>query len=574
MTRLILMEDTQGTPVARLLDALGTVFERRTLTETLSSPEDARDTALILSEEQLVNAHGRLGSRLKELVCRYRHALLYPFRGTAQGLRALSDCVGGRANAEPLDGGDEASYFVSTRFPAAGAFGGLQISPASATTDFRVRIHESRHPIEHIVSVGDGGLFIRIAFPSSELFVTSSTAVFDVEAEVDANLAASTCFSALVPFLFFLHHCQAAFWQSSCRGANWIIDDVNLRPRYGFIDTRALAAHVDELGSAVSIAFIPWNCDRTSPEIVDLFRARWPRLSLCIHGCDHVGAEFVTRSLAHALSMLAASLDRMRTLKANTGLPHDRVMVFPQGKFSRTAMDALRQSDFLAAVNTELVDDRTGRGVRAAELLRPAITSYGGFPLFLRRKIREPIANFALDLLLGKPCLVVTHHDDFRDGMQPFVSLVRSLNALAADLEWTNLETIVSRTYLTRTRGTSVDIRLLAASTTLQPTAADGTVGFSKAEPLVDKPFAVSIAGQRVDSHWQDGTLTFQRAIGSDLAHIDVTILRPERTPPALRPLRYRAKVTARRYLSEIRDNYVSTSPWAAAAVKSIRRGH
>jgi len=56
----------------------------------------------------------------------------------------------------------------------------------------------------------------------------------------------------------------------------------------------------------------------------------------------------------------------------------------------------------LSAVNTELVDCQTGAGVKGHELLRPAIMSFGGFPLFMRRRAEEASANFALDLLLGK----------------------------------------------------------------------------------------------------------------------------------------------------------------------------
>lgn len=574
MTSLVLLESTDETPVARLLETLGVVFERQTLAEVLASAGDspAISTALILSEEQLANTHGQ-GVCLKELLCRYRHALVYPFRGTAEGLRALSECVGGRAETAPVDTGAESRYFVSTDFAAAGPFAGLEVGPANAMTDCRLWVREPRHPIEQIVSFGDGGLFIRITFPSNELFVTSSTAVFDVEAEVVKNLDASTCFSALVPLLLFLRHSQVAFWRNSYPAANVIIDDLNLRPRYGFVDTRMLAGLVDELGCAVSIAFIPWNSDRTSQEIVDLFRARWPHLSLCIHGCDHVGGEFATGSLSHAVSMIAMSVDRMQKLTTSTAVRYDRVMVFPQGKFSHVAMEALRQSNFVAAVNTELVDDRTHHGVRAGELLRPAITSYGGFPLFLRRKAREPIANFALDLLLGKPCLVVTHHDDFKEGMRPVAALVRSLNALDPALEWTNLETIASRTYGTRVQNTSlVDIRLFAASTVIEPMDGGGEICFSKAEPLADKHLEVFVAGQQVNSHRQDGDIVFCRVMAAaEPTAVDVTVSRLEPTPPAIHPLSYRVKVAARRYLSEIRDNYVATSPWATAAARSIR---
>src|SRR5207249_8763448 len=116
-------------------------------------------------------------------------------------------------------------------------------------------------------------------------------------------------------------------------------------------------------------------------------------------------------------------------------------------------------------VNTELIDERAQRGVRAGELLKPAITSFAGFPLFMRRKASQPIANFALDLLLGKPCFVVTHHDDFRQGMQPVASLVTALNALSPSLHWTNLATILSRTYSTRMNAAlAVEVRLFASS--------------------------------------------------------------------------------------------------------------
>ena len=136
-------------------------------------------------------------------------------------------------------------------------------------------------------------------------------------------------------------------------------------------------------------------------------------------------------------------------------------MVFPRGEFSGSAMQALHESSFLAGVNTELIDSQANRGVPAGQLLQPAITSYSGFPLFLRRPAHEPIANFALDLLLGKPCLVGTHHDYFREGFERLAKLVNSLKRLDPGLSWSNLETIVSETYSVQTNAESHhDVRL------------------------------------------------------------------------------------------------------------------
>src|SRR6185295_3270138 len=169
-------------------------------------------------------------------------------------------------------------------------------------------------------------------------------------------------------------------------------------------------------------------------------------------------------------------------LSARTGLAHDRVMVFPQGRFSGPALQGLRQSDFVAAVNTELQDHVTQRGVAAAELLGAAIMAYSGFPLFLRRRMDEPLANFALDLLLGKPCLIVTHHDDFQRGLEPFNTLVRGLSGLEPRLRWTNLETIATRSYSTRDTQEGAEIRLYCPVTSVGSDLRS-QMHFRKAEP-------------------------------------------------------------------------------------------
>jgi len=577
MTPLVLLETTAGTPVERLLDALGAIFERRSLAHALPLPGDSPATrpALILSEEQLSNACGggkKPAELLKELLSRYGHVLVYPFRGTEEGLRALSACVEGRAEAVPVSATD-GPYAVARGFAAAGPFAGLSVCVANNGTDRRVSIFGCPHSVQEIISVGSGALLVRVALSTTELFIAASTAVFDVGAELSENLAVDRCFSAIVPLLLFLRHSRAAFWRTEGPAANVIIDDVNLRPRYGFVDARTLARHVDELGCAVSIGFIPWNCNRTSPGVVDLFRSRWPRLSLSIHGCDHIGAEFSTSSASASRAMIGVSLGRMQSLARRSGIRYDRVIIFPQGRFSRGAMDALRESSFVAAVNTELVDHRSQRGVPAGQLLGPAITAYAGFPLFLRRKPSAHIANFALDLLLGKPCLVVTHHDDFRGGMEPFVSLVGALNALEPALRWTNLETIVSGTYSSRLNtARGMDIRLVAGSTVLAPPGVQDAIRFLKAEPLLEKDFEMWVGGQQVKGHREGAEIICSAVLAPEASTVvEVRASPPEPTPVSVRPLSYSAKVAARRYLSEFRDNYVARSAWATAAVRRIR---
>jgi hypothetical protein len=46
-----------------------------------------------------------------------------------------------------------------------------------------------------------------------------------------------------------------------------------------------------------------------------------------------------------------------------------------------------------------------------ADLWAPAVMRYSSFPIFTRRYPWEGIENFAFDILLGKPALIVIHHD-------------------------------------------------------------------------------------------------------------------------------------------------------------------
>src|SRR5262245_34865950 len=139
MTSLVLLESAELTAVQRLLEALGVVFERRSLAQALQLVQgsSAPRPALILSEEQLVRAAG-VGAdpetRLQELLSRYRHILVYPFRGSPDGLRALSTCVEGQAEAAPVSA-TAGPYSVVSGFTAAGPFQALSVSVRNSQTD-------------------------------------------------------------------------------------------------------------------------------------------------------------------------------------------------------------------------------------------------------------------------------------------------------------------------------------------------------------------------------------------------------------------------------------------------------
>ena len=185
-----------------------------------------------------------------------------------------------------------------------------------------------------------------------------------------------------------------------------------------------------------------------------MFRERSDRFSLCVHGCDHTEGEFASTERRRLDTQLHLATQRMSTHKQNTGLPYDEVMVFPQGKFSSTAVGLLKRHNYLAAVNSSAVPMDVGEahGLTLADFLAPVISKYGGFPLFVRRYPRE-IVDVAFDLFLGKPALLVEHHGYFKNGYNQIQEFVAQINSLSSDLQWTSLGELIKNTYLQRKIG-------------------------------------------------------------------------------------------------------------------------
>ena len=98
-----------------------------------------------------------------------------------------------------------------------------------------------------------------------------------------------------------------------------------------------------------------------------------------------------------------------------TGVPCDKVMVFPQGNFSIDAMKVLKSHNFYAAVNTVPHPAEQPVRLTIGELAQPAVLRYGGFPLFLRKPIRQTQNHdIAFNLFFGRPVLIVEHHQIFQ----------------------------------------------------------------------------------------------------------------------------------------------------------------
>ena len=114
-------------------------------------------------------------------------------------------------------------------------------------------------------------------------------------------------------------------------------------------------------------------------------------------------------------------------------------------------MEVLAESRFLAGVNTSPYPVDCQRGcLTLRETLEPAITRFSNFPILTRRYPRLS-PDCVMDLFVGKPLLLVEHHDYFRNGCGAAEEFVSKLNAVEPQLQWTDLDTICSQVSLTRT---------------------------------------------------------------------------------------------------------------------------
>lgn len=216
-----------------------------------------------------------------------------------------------------------------------------------------------------------------------------------------------------------------------------IIDDPLLRENYGFLNYRKLLDLMDRHNFHTTIAFIPWNYNRTDKKIAALFRERQDRFSLCIHGCDHTEGEFARTNPNFLDAKVKLATARMIEHEKRTGLPFDRVMVFPHGKFSNEAMEALRRNHYLAAVN--LVPEPVNGPIQS------------DFPLFIYYKPEN------IDLSYD-PAFIVLHHDYFKEGYKRLIDFVDRINV--REVKWKSVGNIVRCYVSTNETNDPVDINL------------------------------------------------------------------------------------------------------------------
>jgi hypothetical protein len=447
-----------------------------------------------------------------------------------------------------------------------GVMSGVRATATGINGDADVVLNTSKGNAVSIISVDHGAAFLRIEYSGVAVFLSTSQKIIDIDSELTSqNFDVRHNFLSAVPIVLYIKWAfRDACWNAPETNACLVIDDPVLKPTHGFVNFQELLSLMKRHKFSTNIAFIPWNWRRSSPEVVRLFTENPENYSISVHGCDHTRAEFGGADRWRLYWKTRQALDRMNRHESITGICHDRVMVFPQGIFSEAAMSALKHSGLIAAVNSDVISsDSQPRAVTISEVWDIAVMGYSDFPIFTRRYPWEGIANFAFDVMLGKPAILLIHHDYCSDHCARLIDFIKGLNALKCPLTWTSLGEVVRRSYRQREVSPDVvELEMYGAELRIENRSERRKrylIRRRESEPSGIKE--VRVGSEEMVWNCRNGHIDFEVELDpGENKIIAIKFHDLDGNGQCEETASYKAKTMLRRYLCELRDNYVTTT--------------
>ncbi len=252
-------------------------------------------------------------------------------------------------------------------------------------------------------------------------------------------------------------------WHNPAHFANLCIDDPRLTEPYGRMRYASLLAETQRAGFHATIGFIPWNYDRNAAPVVESIRQNPASLSIAVHGNNHDRFEFYgpqrwrptdpwrVKALPEQEAAIRQAAVRMDEFSRLTGLPHDRVMVFPHAIGSAGTLRLLKRLGFAGTANYNNFALGSAPPTDLAACLSVVNTDAERFPA-LRRDYPKNRSEWtvALDLFLGNPVLFMAHEDLFENSMTAFNGTAALVNRLEPAVRWSSLGEVFRGLYRQR----------------------------------------------------------------------------------------------------------------------------
>ena len=507
----------------------------------------------------------------------FAHLLVHGLRADAFDSELVAALSQGRLKSVDAVGKEAAVYAVPADSGSfCEAFAGLSFGPVNRANDHVLRIEESDPSVQALITIGGRPFMAAVKSEKTAILFIASEDVIDLDTEVgDASLV--PYFSRFIPHAMALRSVAGdESWRPCSAHASIIIDDPLLRKNYGFLNFDFLLRLANQHNFHAVIAFIPHNFRRNSSRVTRLFRENAARLSICFHGNDHTEAELASTDADFLNTLLQVAEDRIEAHHQTTGLPCDRVMVFPQGNFSVEAMEVMKFHNFDASVNTVLHPTKQPIRLTIRELARPAVLRYRGFPLFIRKSIAQTHSyDIAFNVFFGRPVLIGEHHDLF-ERPEPLVEIAKKINSIAPEVHWSSLATVVSHSTLARkapdgtyhVRAYSGTVRVANDSHSLRRYIIEweGVCGGDAvAQVLMD---GIPCDGFEID----DSLLRLPVELAPGRSSTFTVVYHNHRAAVSTLGLRWNTQAFVRRRLSEVRDNYFSKNQHLLTAAKAFHR--
>ena len=306
--------------------------------------------------------------------------------------------------------------------------------------------------------------FIRLTLAKNEIFFLMNMSSHEFVGKVELQQY-SDRFIELAPLLMFLRYSLKDYaWHSIRDYANFTIDDSWLIEPYGFLSYSGLLTEMDKADFHTTIAFIPWNFNRSKPQVVSLFQKAPERFSISIHGNDHDHREFYLykklpngvwpeEALNKQEEKIKQAIARMEQFSKKESIPYDRVMIFPHTIAPEMTLDLLKKYDYWATVNTNNIPLGEDTHQDIEFFMRAVTLQFSNFPS-VRRFPAYSLLSFdiARELFLDNPLLLYGHHDYFKNGIKEFNKIATMIKQIQPKVKWHSLESVAKHLYLERLR--------------------------------------------------------------------------------------------------------------------------
>lgn len=364
---------------------------------------------------------------------------------------------------------------------------------------------------------------------------------------------------ALLALVQLIRSITPHFWSTPGLRASFVFDDPNLRrPSYGHINYRALVAHADAHRYHVAIAMIPLDARRPSAKAVATFRERPDRLSIVMHGNDHVRRELMQPlEPPEALALGAQALRRIARFERDSGMSVQRIMMPPHGLCSHNVVRALGQLGYEAVCaihpapwTEDPPADQLLAGWSPVEFL-DGCAILPRFPLVVRP------TEIALRAFLNQPLVLYGHHEDVAGGMDDLAAAAARVNAVG-DVRWCSISEMAHDSHEVARDGSLLRVRPWAR---LLRVAVPEDVD----EVVVESPPGAStgMSGWTVAGRTGAGPLPFGEPHPVNGSSQLALRLVPHHTvePRTVRSPRHRTWPAMRRRVTEMRDRLAPMLP-------------